>query len=133
MRNVFGVPVPRVLAWSCDAANSSVKAEYIIEERMSGVRLGAVWPELSWRTKLAIVDQIVDVDSSLSAANFEEHGCLYFKEDLQRLAGHSETVHLTLNGSKITMEKYAMGPLTRAELWRNGRDQMKTDRGPCKS
>lgn len=132
LRDVFGIPIPRVLGWSCDAAKNLAQAEYIFEENILGVRLGATWPELPWATKLGIIDQIVDIDNSLSAASFERHGCIYFKEDLQRLTGYADAIQFAFNGSKITMEEYAMGPLTTAELWNNGRNRFDTDRGPWK-
>lgn len=130
LREVFSIPVPRVLAWSCDATTNSVQAEYIIEEKVTGVRLGMVWPELPWATKLAIVGKIVDIDHSLSTVDFDQHGCIYFKEDLQRLTGKSSPIHLKTNQSSLTLEQYAMGPLTKAELWVGGRRQAPIDRGP---
>ncbi|KAF2130078.1 hypothetical protein P153DRAFT_396412 [Dothidotthia symphoricarpi CBS 119687] len=130
LRDVFHIPVPRVLAWSCDAANNSVKAEYILEEKVPGVRLGAVWYGLPWRTKLSIVNDIADCDASLSAVRFKTHGCVYFREDLQRLTGMSIALQFSLDQQHTTLEKYAMGPLTKAELWISGREQLDIDRGP---
>ncbi|OKL64217.1 hypothetical protein UA08_01028 [Talaromyces atroroseus] len=40
LREVFNIPVPRVFAWSANAASNPVEVEYIIEERAPGVRLG---------------------------------------------------------------------------------------------
>ncbi|KAF9736412.1 hypothetical protein PMIN07_008230 [Paraphaeosphaeria minitans] len=130
LRDVFNVPVPRVLAWSCDAANNSVQAEYILEEKVPGVRLGAVWHRLTWEKKLAIVDQVADFDGSLSATRFKTHGCIYFKEDLQRLTGNSDAIQLISDQQHSTLEQYAIGPLTKAELWVSGREQLDIDRGP---
>lgn len=120
-----------MLAWSCDATNTPVQAEYILEEKVSGVRLGAVWHDLSWEQKLAIVDQIADFDGSLSAIRFKTHGCIYFKEDLQRLTGTTDAVQLISDQQHSGLQQYAIGPLTRAELWINGRGQLEIDRGPC--
>jgi hypothetical protein len=120
-----------VLAWSCDAVNNSVQAEYIIEEKVSGVRLGAVWYNLPWATKLAIVDQVVQFDASLSAVGLKKHGSIYFKEDLQRLTGNSEAIQLRLGQQDSTLEQYAMGPISKAELWDNARERLAVDRGPC--
>jgi hypothetical protein len=122
-----------VLAWSCDAANNSVQAEYILEERVPGVRLGAIWHHLIWEKKLAIVNQVADFDGSLSAMRFNTHGCIYFKEDLQRLTGNFETVQISSDQQRSTLEQYAMGPLTKSELWISGREQLDIDRGPCMS
>ncbi|KAF1921809.1 phosphotransferase enzyme family protein [Ampelomyces quisqualis] len=133
LRDVFSIPVPRVLAWSCDAGSNSVQAEYILEEKVPGVRLGAVWFNLPWATKLAIIDQVAEFDASLSAVSFKKHGCVYFKEDLQRLTGHSEAIQIDSGLQNLTLKQYAMGPLTKAELWNSARDQLATDRGPWTS
>ncbi|KAF1851151.1 uncharacterized protein K460DRAFT_28798 [Cucurbitaria berberidis CBS 394.84] len=133
LRDVFDIPVPRVLAWSCDAVNNSVQAEYILEEKVSGVRLGAVWYKLPWATKLAIVDQVAQIDASLNAVKFKKHGCIYFKDDLQRLTGKSEAMQLNLGQQDSTLERYAMGPLVKAELWSSAREQLAIDRGPWDS
>jgi hypothetical protein len=122
-----------VLAWSCDAANNSVQAEYILEEKVPGVRLGAIWHHLTWEKKLAIVDQVADFDGSLSAMSFNAHGCIYLKEDLERLTGISDAIQLSSDQQHATLEQYAMGPLTKSELWISGREQLNIDRGPCMS
>jgi hypothetical protein len=122
-----------VLAWSCDAANNSVQAEYVLEEKVPGVQLGTVWHHLAWKTKLAIVNQVADYDGSLCATRFKMHGYIYFKEDLQRLTGNSNAIQLSSDQQHSSFEQYAMGPLTKAELWVSGREQLAVDRGPCMS
>jgi hypothetical protein len=122
-----------VLAWSSDAVNNSVQAEYILEERVSGVRLGTVWYSLPWKTKLAIVDQVAQFDGALSVVNFKTHGCIYFREDLLRLTVNPEPVELNQGQQDSTFERYAMGPLTTSELWSGAREQLAYDRGPCTS
>ncbi|KAF1833917.1 hypothetical protein BDW02DRAFT_648020 [Decorospora gaudefroyi] len=95
------------------------------------MRLGAVWHHLAWEKKLAIVDQVAGFDGALSAIRFKTHGCIYFKEDLQRLTGISDPIGLiTSDQQHSTLEQYSMGPLTKAELWVSGRDQLDIDRGP---
>lgn len=122
-----------MLAWSCDAANNSVQAEYIIEEKVPGVRLGALWHHFTWENKLAVIDQVANFDGSLSAIRFKTHGCIYFKKDLQRLTGISNDIQLSSDQQHSTLEQYAMGPSTKAELWVSGREQLDIDRGPCMS
>ncbi|KAL2839299.1 hypothetical protein BJX68DRAFT_272174 [Aspergillus pseudodeflectus] len=39
LRDVFDLPIPRVLSWSSDAANTPVEAEYIIEEKALGGKM----------------------------------------------------------------------------------------------
>jgi hypothetical protein len=121
-----------VLAWSCDAIRNPVQAEYILEEKVPGVRLGAAWYNLPWASKIAIIDQVAEYDASLSAVRFERHGCVYFKQDLKRLAGHSEAIRLSSGQQTSTLEQYTIEPLIKAELWDSAREQLGTDRGPCK-
>lgn len=121
-----------MLSWPCDAANNPVQAEYILEEKAPGVCLGALWPSLPWKTKLAIVEQVVGFDCSLTAVQFKMHSCLYFKEDLRRLTGSSDAVQFTADRQSLNLDQYAMGPLTKAKLWASGREQMNLDRSPCR-
>lgn len=95
------------------------------------MRLGGIWYNLPWATKLAIIDQVTQFDGSLSAVKFKTHGCIYFKEDLQRVTGSSEAIQLNLVQQDLTLERYAIGPLTKAELWNSSREQLDIDRGPC--
>lgn len=110
-----------------------MQAEYILEEKVPGVRLGAVWHSLPWGAKLAIVNQVADFDATLSAASFKTHGCIYFKKDLQRLTGYAAAIQVRLDQKETTLEQYAIGPSTKAELWISGREQLDVDRGPCAS
>ncbi|PSN74826.1 hypothetical protein BS50DRAFT_606170 [Corynespora cassiicola Philippines] len=103
-------------------------AEYILEKAY-GVSLGTLWSSLPWKTKLSIVKQIVDYDCSLTTVRFKTHGCLYFKEDLQRLTSSSVSVQFTSDRKDLSLDEYAMSPLTKAELWSSGRGEMEIDRG----
>ncbi|EQL36366.1 hypothetical protein BDFG_02100 [Blastomyces dermatitidis ATCC 26199] len=78
--------LPRILAWSSDASNP-VGAEYIIEEKASGVRLGSLWNHWSRGPKLKIITQIAQIEDVLTSISFPKHGCIYFKEDLLALTG----------------------------------------------
>lgn len=40
---MFKTPLPRIFAWPFDAANDSVEAEYIIQEKAPGVEVGSLW------------------------------------------------------------------------------------------
>ncbi|KAI9703538.1 MAG: hypothetical protein M1820_005842 [Bogoriella megaspora] len=133
LRDVFSIPVPRVLLWSCDAKGNPVQAEYILEEKAQGVCLGTLWSTLPWKTKLAIVEQVATFDYSLTTVQFKTHRCIYFKEALQRLSGNADAVQFATDQQSLNLDQYAIGPLTKAELWANGREQMNLDRGPCKS
>lgn len=125
---MFGIPVPRILAWSLDAASNPVEAEYIIAEKAPGVRLGSLWKKWPRETKLKVIRQVADIENTLTSITFPTHGSVYFKEDLHSLNGDAEN----LNVDSTTLGRFAIGPLTTAELWNNSRKDMGLDRGSCK-
>lgn len=120
-----------MLSWSSDAANNLVEAEYIIEEKAPGVRLGSVWNQWPRQLKLQLIAQVVDIENKLTTITFDKHGCIYFKEDLRSLVGEAEDIHTQSGGSDV-LERFSLGPLTTNELWSGTRRDMNLDRGPCK-
>ena len=120
-----------MLSWSSDAAKNSVEAEYIIEEKAPGVRLGSLWNRWPRQLKLQLITQVVDIENKLSTITFDKHGCIYFKEDLLSLVGEAEEIH-TQSGGPDVLERFSIGPLTTNELWNGTRRDMNLDRGPCK-
>ncbi|KAJ5941369.1 phosphotransferase enzyme family protein [Penicillium verrucosum] len=131
LRHVFDVPVPRILSWSCNSANNLVGAEYIIEERAPGVRLGSVWNQWPRDLKLQLITQVVDLENKLTSITFDEHGCIYFKKDLRSLVGKAEDIH-SHSVDDDALKDFCIGPLTTNELWNGTRRNMKLDRGPWK-
>ncbi|OQD85550.1 hypothetical protein PENSOL_c100G01035 [Penicillium solitum] len=109
LSDVLNVPVPRVLAWSFDSANSPVGAEYIIEEKAPGVRLGPVWNQWPRKSKLQLITQ----------------------DDLRSLCEEPEEANIQSATASIP-DIFAIGPLTTGELWNAVRDGMNLDRGPWK-
>lgn len=130
---MFKIPVPKVLAWSSNPHNP-VGAEYIIEEKVPGVRLGNVWYQWPREKKLKLISQVVSIEHSLTLVNFQRHGCIYYKEDLQGLTGDAPDLSITSSApiAPEILERYTIGPITSPELWRSGRENMKLDRGPCR-
>lgn len=128
---MFKIPIPRILAWSSNAANNPVEAEYIISEKAPGVRLGSVWSQWPREEKLKLVRQIVDVENTLTTIPFPRHGCIYFKDDLRSLTGKSEDINVDSSDVE-SLSRFSIGPLTSAELWEDSRREMSLDRGPCK-
>ncbi|OJJ86067.1 uncharacterized protein ASPGLDRAFT_65230 [Aspergillus glaucus CBS 516.65] len=114
LRDVFKIPVPRVLAWSSDP-NNPVEAEYIIEERATG-------------RKLQSIDQVVDMENRLTGITFDSHGCIYFMEDLRTLIDETGVDIAPLGPGSL--KHFSLGPLTSRELWEGARRDMKLDRGP---
>ncbi|KAJ5609651.1 hypothetical protein N7528_010218 [Penicillium herquei] len=89
LRDVFKLPVPRIFAWSSDASANLVKAEYIIEEKAPGIQLGSVWKQWPRELKLRLITQVIDLEDKLTSISFNQHGCIYFKDDLRLLAGEA--------------------------------------------
>lgn len=70
------------------------------------------------------------MENTLTTISFPRHGCIYFKDDLQLLAGEAENIYVE-SSTPQSLDRFSIGPLTFAELWDNGRKDMKLDRGPC--
>lgn len=124
-------PVPKILAWSFDAASNPVKAEYIIAEKAPGVRLGSIWSQWPREAKLKLITQIVDLENTLTTLSFPSHGSIYFKDDLHLLTVKSGAINIESDAAE-SLSRFSIGPLTSAELWDNNRKEMELDRGPCK-
>ncbi|GMG02178.1 unnamed protein product [Aspergillus oryzae var. brunneus] len=127
---VFKVPVSRIFAWPADATNNPVGAEYIIQEKVHGVRLGSLWNQWRRKAKLDLIKQVVDMEIKLTTMAFPWHSCIYYKNDLLSLTGDAKA--LTVDSvAPEALEHFAIGPLTSAELWTGVRKDMRLDRGPC--
>ncbi|KAJ5508002.1 phosphotransferase enzyme family protein [Penicillium freii] len=129
LRDIFNVPVPQVLVWSCDATKNLVEAEFIIEEKAPGVRLGSVWNQWPRELKLQLITQVVELENTLTTITFDRQGCIYFKDDLSALIGEAKGIHTHSAGA---LERYSIGPLTSNELWSGTKRNMDLDRGPWK-
>ncbi|KAG2418684.1 hypothetical protein HFD88_001785 [Aspergillus terreus] len=127
LREVLGLPVPRVMTWSSDAATHPVEAEFIIEEKATGVRLGSVWNQWPWELKLRLITQIVDIERQLASMTFPFHGCIYFKVDLRSWTGTPAV------DTPASLHRFAIGPLTSMDLWAGPRPDMELDRGPWRT
>lgn len=125
--------MPRILTWSSDPKNP-IGAEYIIEEKATGVKLGSLWGQWARETKLKIITQVAEIEQQLTSVNFKRHGAIYFKEDIQgQLENDSHDTDLLVEPSidPDILARYALGPLTSSELWQSGRTTMELGRGPC--
>ncbi|KAJ9322920.1 hypothetical protein DTO027B5_2962 [Paecilomyces variotii] len=129
LRDIFNVPVPQILAWSSDTALNPVKAEYIIEEKAPGVRLGSVWNQWPRELKLQLITQVVELENKLTSVTFDRHGCIYFKDDLRSLIGDVKEIHAA-NVAPGALERFTIGPMTSNELWKGARRDMPLNRGP---
>jgi hypothetical protein len=121
--------VPKILAWSSDSKNP-VGAEYIIEEKAPGVRLGSLWHQFPREIKLKKITQVAQIENSLTSVCFPKHGCIYFKEDLLELTGVAPDLSIPSVAPEI-LNCFSIGPLSIPELCSSGRASMDLDRGPC--
>ncbi|KAM5470689.1 Phosphotransferase enzyme [Microsporum audouinii] len=71
-RTVLQIPVPRVHAWSARVDNP-VGAEYIIMEEASGAKLEDVWDDLSLEDRIAIMKDLVSIESKLLSVSFSRY------------------------------------------------------------
>ena len=76
VRNVLGIPAPRVYGWSSSTDNP-VRAEYILMERSGGVELGKVWDDMPWEERLKVVRTVVGYEKAFVSASFPMYGSLY--------------------------------------------------------
>ncbi|RJE24397.1 Phosphotransferase enzyme family [Aspergillus sclerotialis] len=134
VRDVLGIPVPKIRAWLTDASNP-VGAEYIIEEKAAGQPLGGLWAQMSNSSRFAIIDQLIDVEKKLSSISFARHGCIYYARDIEsrnrsweRLDSNSPSISNMCRTRELS--GFAIGPSNNRQLWQNGRGTMHLDRGP---
>ena len=136
-RKVLRLPIPGIYAHSSNSENP-VGAEYTIEEKAEGVPLARLWYKWTQESKLAFLPELVDFEAQLQSFCFKHHGCIYYRKDLEgknislQPLQHRE---LLSNGPGTVLslsDEFAVGPLTREDLWRNERAVMHLERGPCK-
>lgn len=119
LRNVLGVPVPKILAYSTSADNP-VRTEYIIMEYVQGENLATRWLSLTTEEVKHIMTQVALLEHKISSFRFPGVGSLYHNHDVE----NCDTIPLEEEG-------YCIGPVAKREFWCDGRDQMEVDRGPC--
>ncbi|KAJ7673450.1 kinase-like domain-containing protein [Mycena rosella] len=121
-RTVLGVPVPKVLAWSSQAATNGVGAKFILMESAPGVQLSTVWPRLSPRDKKNIVNSLIATEQGLLEARFSHYGSLYYKADL--FANRARDLD-------AATDKFCIGLIADRTFYEDERASMPLDRGPC--
>jgi hypothetical protein len=132
VRNILGTPVPKVLAWSSRAHETSVDAEYIIMEKAPGIELERVWPSMNIKDRLAVVKTIATFQEAWTSASFTRFGSLYFAYDLEE-SPRDEPLYTNSDGVEVTDQRFAVGPSTGRETIDHGRAIIEFDRGPCKT
>ena len=119
LRNVLGLPVPRVLAYSATSMNP-VGAEYIIMERIHGENLASRWLSLTTEDIKDVMTQLTLIEQKILSAHLPGYGSLYHKHDIEGV-------------SRIDMQvdDFCIGPVAKRQFWHGERLHMKLDRGPC--
>ncbi|PYH34740.1 aminoglycoside phosphotransferase family protein [Aspergillus neoniger CBS 115656] len=105
LRDILGVPVPRVLAYSADSTNP-VGSVYIIMKRVKGVSVASRWLSLTTADVASLMKQIAEIEARIFAYPFTGYGSLYRKREL---------------------EEELIIPLS---FWHGDRSNTKIDRGP---
>jgi aminoglycoside phosphotransferase (APT) family kinase protein len=94
----YGVPVPKVLAYSLDQTNP-VGNEYVILERLEGTPLSDQRFSMDTKTRVNIMRQIVDVERRFMSIHFLVNGSLYYRRDLDS----SQRVILVLDDIVVSL------------------------------
>lgn len=119
LRNVLGLPVPKILAYST-SANNPVGAEYIIMEYVQGETLATRWLSLTTEEVKHVMTQVAGMEHKIFSFRFPGFGSLYHSHDIE----DCDSIPLKEQG-------YCIGPVAKREFWCDGRGQLETDRGPC--
>jgi len=69
-RSVLGIPVPKVLGYSADAANP-VGSEYILMEEAKGIQLSSIWNDMDIEEQRKIVKSLVEIDAKFLAISLD--------------------------------------------------------------
>ncbi|PYH73234.1 uncharacterized protein BO88DRAFT_421641 [Aspergillus vadensis CBS 113365] len=105
LRRNTTIPIPRVLSWSSDRANS-VGVEYIVMEKATGVPLFRVWGDMTESEKLQLIQNVTKLEAQLSAIRFPAYGGLYLRDHLKK----SEYQCLLLDDNVDPSQSSCIGP-----------------------
>lgn len=124
---LHGVPIPKIFDWSSSQSNT-VGSEYIIMERVQGRELADTWYTMTFKERMAVIENIVDVERILFGVQFPASGSLFFKDSLN--AG-VKSVDMPENSSLKDIGRFCIGPSTEYLWWYQKRDELPANRGPC--
>jgi len=119
-----GVPVPRVLGYSCVSTNP-VGAEYLLLETVEGTPLSERWFTMDTMARVRVMRQIIKVEKQFLELELPASGSLYYHKDLTN-SEHAIPV-VSPAGDHIVI-----GPTAQYEWWYRERASLSVDRGPCK-
>ncbi|KAG6061801.1 hypothetical protein E4U32_002805 [Claviceps aff. humidiphila group G2b] len=131
-REVLNTDLPEVYDWCSRAEKTPVGAEYILMEKMEGVELEEVWPEMEIEDRLEVVKAVLAYQLSWASVSFEQYGSLYFAEDFKE-ENLPALVYTDNQGRRVEDPRFVVGPSTDRTLFDYGRDGLDFDHGPWNS
>ncbi|KAL2869488.1 phosphotransferase enzyme family protein [Aspergillus lucknowensis] len=130
LRNVLGLPVPRVYAWSSRASENHPGAEYIFMEKQAGVPLTNVWDTIKGKQKVQILDQVVDIERRLATTQFTKFGSLYYRHDFADDSDSNAPLYLNSTGNEVRSQTFSIGPTNHCSFFNFERGALDIERGP---
>lgn len=121
-----GIPVPQVYDYSA-ASENAAGSEYIFMELVQGTSLGDIWFDLSEKARIAVVTELVELESRLFALLFPASGSIYSTKDLPATTSKIDIPAASAAGDS----RFCIGPDIRLGLWYGRRLDIQIDRGPC--
>lgn len=91
-------------------------------EKVEGESLASRWLSLTTQEVADLMTQIAEMEQKIFSFRFPAYGSIYHRRDL----GDERQIPLQL-------EDFCIGPVAERISWHGERQQMKIDRGPCKS
>ncbi|KAG5955921.1 hypothetical protein E4U56_006960 [Claviceps arundinis] len=134
-REVLNTDLPEVYDWCSRAEETPVGAEYILMEKMEGVELEHVWPNMAVEDRVEVVKAIAAYQMSWASVSFEQYGSLYLAEDFGG-GEHTSPRHLVYTddqGRRVEDSRFVVGPTTSHSTFDHGRGDIDFDRGPWSS
>ncbi|KAF9894411.1 Phosphotransferase enzyme [Aspergillus nanangensis] len=129
-RDVLQIPVPRILGWSASPDNP-VGSEYIFMEEATGTQLAIQWDGLNPDAKLAIMREVVAIETKLLSVSFSHYGSIYFASDAVDGAVPAQITSVAPSELKeLVSKKYTIGPTVVRDFWKKERSVMNISRGP---
>ncbi|KAG6270712.1 hypothetical protein E4U48_003713 [Claviceps purpurea] len=131
-REVLNTPLPEVYDWCSRAHETPVGAEFILMEKLDGVELEEVWPEMTIQDRYEVVQAVASYQKSWASVSFEQFGSLYFAEDFEG-ENIPALVYTDGEGRRVEDPRFVVGPSTSREMFDAGRGDIEFDRGPWNS
>jgi hypothetical protein len=126
VRQHTSIPVPAVLDWSDDPANS-IGTEFIIMEHAPGVNLHHRWETMNSEQRMRVVQSLGLMCKQMASLQFPAYGSLYFSG---RGVPNSDEFPVS--------DEYSIGPHCGNRYWQTTPgdnrwyDRRPPNRGPCK-